>query len=81
MNKQDYIHHIEPSQNRGGRRTVGRDIPKCTFTSSNTFTQMVEEGILLVIDEIQKVKNETNQTDACRALIATTAQPLKLGSI
>jgi hypothetical protein len=45
------------------------DVDKCEFTVSDKFTKMVEEGVLVVIDEIQNVKNINSQFQACQVLI------------
>ena len=46
-----------------------RQIKCCTFSATNLFLNMVREGVLLVIDEIQNVKNISDQLLACQELI------------
>jgi hypothetical protein len=44
-------------------------VDKYRFTTTALFERMVSEGMLLVIDEFQHLKNTTAQTDACTELI------------
>ena len=45
------------------------DVDKWAFTASQAYLDMVKEGTLLIIDEMQNVKNITSQFGACQALI------------
>jgi hypothetical protein len=45
------------------------EIDKVEFFPTNKFNEIVEEGTLLVIDEIQNLKNISAQFAACQALI------------
>ena len=45
------------------------DVAKCDFTISEKYRKMVAEGMLLVIDEIQNIKNINPQFQAAQALI------------
>ena len=45
------------------------DIDKVEFKPTPFFLQMVEEGLLLIVDEIQNIKNISNQFHACQALM------------
>jgi hypothetical protein len=74
--RRDYIHRAETT-------TTGefREEPRVEFTVTQAFKNLVEEGILLVIDEIQAVKNSSaNQTDACRTLIKYIKEKYKTTS-
>jgi len=43
-------------------------VTKTFFTPTKEFTAVVKKGILYVIDEIQNLKNDSDQTNACAAL-------------
>lgn len=45
------------------------DVDKCDFTVSDKFRKMVDEGVLMVVDEIQNIKNINPQFHAAQALI------------
>lgn len=44
-------------------------VDKVAFTTTALFRRYVEEGVLLVIDEVQSVKNVSSQFLACRTLV------------
>ena len=46
-----------------------RMLDKYVFTPTSYLNQLIEEGLLLVIDEFQHLKNESAQTDACQTII------------
>jgi len=46
-----------------------RMIDKYNYKTTQLFEHMVEEGVLLVLDEFQHLKNECAQTEACETLI------------
>lgn len=48
---------------------ISVDIEKMEFSPTDTFKQMVEEGVLLIFDEIQNIKNISSQFHAAQALI------------
>lgn len=50
---------------------VSRMMDKYVFTATNYLLQLIEDGLLLVIDEFQHLKNETAQTDACQTIITS----------
>jgi hypothetical protein len=63
LKRRDYIKKVQ--QDNG----MIRDIEKCDYFTTKEYLDLVNEGILLVIDEIQNIKNVNNQSDACRVLI------------
>lgn len=54
-------------------RIMADDVPthidKVDFAASSDYLRLVSEGVLLVIDEVQNIKNVSAQFRACRALI------------
>lgn len=42
---------------------------KVDFTVTEHYKKLVEEGLLLIIDEVQNIKNVSGQFHACKALI------------
>lgn len=50
------------------------EIDKVEFFPTQRYSEMVEEGTLLVIDEIQNLKNVSAQFSACQALIKTVVE-------
>lgn len=55
-----YVKRVEHTDSKGNRQT--------RFDVTEEFRQNVESGVLLIIDEVQKIKNEKTQFHACRAL-------------
>lgn len=45
-------------------------LDRVDFSASDAFKALVDEGLLLIIDEVQNIKNITSQFHACQALIA-----------
>jgi len=56
-----------------------RSVDKYNFTSTDVFRQLVEEGVLLVLDEFQQIKNDCAQTEACETLILDIMENFKRG--
>jgi hypothetical protein len=46
-----------------------RLIDKYTYKATDKYKQLVDEGLLIVIDEFQNIKNNSAQTDACEECI------------
>lgn len=46
-----------------------RLIDKYTYKATDKYKKLVDEGLLLVIDEFQNIKNNSAQTEACTELI------------
>ena len=63
--RRDYKQHIDTNEVHGD----DREIDKVEFTPSEELTTMVEEGILVVIDESQSIKNMSAQFHATHAII------------
>lgn len=63
LHRRDYVENVVQSDG-----TV-RCVDKCAFQASSSYKNFIQEGILLVVDEIQNIKNSTAQSHACRALI------------
>lgn len=59
----------------------GNETKKVIFTPTDEFTQLVKEGILLVFDEGQSIKNSSDQGKASRALSAAIETPSKCAFI
>jgi hypothetical protein len=51
-----------------------RMIDKYNYKTTQLFETMVEEGVLIVIDEFQQLKNDCAQTEACETLIRSVFQ-------
>lgn len=49
---------------------VPKTVHKVEFTTTTAFKTMVQEGVLLIIDEVQNIKNISAQSLACQAMIA-----------
>lgn len=65
--RKDYIHKVT-NVNESGEVTE-HDMEKVEFTCSEMFEKMVSEGTLLVIDEIQNIKNLSTQMLSCQTMI------------
>jgi superfamily II DNA or RNA helicase len=56
-----------------------QDVDQCSFTCTNYYLNLVENGLLLVIDEVQNVKNVSDQLLACRELIRPIVESFEKG--
>ena len=56
-----------------------RSVDKYNFTTTDMFRELVEEGVLLVLDEFQQIKNDCAQTEACETLILDIFENFKRG--
>lgn len=46
-----------------------RMIDKCVFTPTAYLHRLIADGLLVVFDEFQHLKNDTSQTSACQAIV------------
>jgi hypothetical protein len=56
-----------------------RMIDKYNYKTTREFEDLVNEGVFLVLDEFQQVKNECAQTEACEVLIRSILANYKKG--
>lgn len=75
LHRRDYIHPV-----RNTLTGMTTDTERVEFTASDELTRLLEEGTLLVIDEMQNVKNLGSQFDAAQALIKALRVNFETGS-
>lgn len=85
--RRDYTVRVRPEirgqrwrddgSNDGGQERVEE---RCEFKASAKYAQMVNEGVLLVIDEIQNIRNITDQFHACKELIRVVVDNFEKGN-
>jgi hypothetical protein len=63
LNRKDYVAKVKQ------RDGSFRDMEKTDFSATELFRNLVSEGVLLVIDEIQNIKNCNDQFSACSELV------------
>lgn len=56
-----------------------RSVDKYNFSTTDVYKAIVEEGVLLVLDEFQQIKNDCAQTEACETLILDIFENFKAG--
>ena len=56
-----------------------RSVDKYNFTTTEIFRHLVDDGVLLVLDEFQQIKNDCAQTEACETMILDIYESFKQG--
>lgn len=73
LHRRDYTVEIEQDSSK-------RYMDKTDFTPTPKLMQMIDEGLLLIIDEMQHLKNVTSQFAACQALISAIVSNFEDGN-
>ena len=60
----------DSSKNVKARDGTNKVVDVTSFKTTDRYANLVDNGVLLVIDEIQNIKNTNDQLTACRELIA-----------
>lgn len=61
------------------RNNEVKELAKVDFRVTDKYRQYLADGVLLLIDEIQFIKNVTGQTAACQALIQAIVESFEAG--
>lgn len=70
--RRDFTQTIQPNRrNLWQADPQARTIERVEFTATRRWEQMVEEGVILIFDEIQNLKNVSSQFYAARTLVSS----------
>ena len=69
LHRRDYKQVVQVPHSWIPNQFTTQELDKVEFTPSDTYRTMIDEGLLLVVDEIQNIKNISSQFLAAQALI------------
>jgi superfamily II DNA or RNA helicase len=69
LHRRDYVDQMQTPHPWRVNEFITHEIDKVEFTTTEHYKTMVDEGLLLIIDEIQNIKNISSQFSAAEKLI------------